>query len=245
MTTINENDYRSSHLHRGDVYDRNICGSPFDAYMAQMERVLLERIVPELFPDGIPRYLDFACGTARIAELVSGFTREAIGVDISESMLEEARTKCPTIRFVHADLTRDDSLDLGQFDLVSSFRFFGNAQSALRHQVLAVLASLVKPGGYLIINNHRNPRALATLLHRATGGTVDMDLTHAMLCAMLFQHGFQVVHSYPIGAWLWRSSMQTGLGNLDERLLKREKMFGYSFFAPIAPDTILVARRGA
>lgn len=245
MTIFDVNDYRNSHLHRGDDYDRNIYGSPFDAYMAQMERVHLERIIPKLFPGNIPRYLDFACGTARITEIISGFAREAVGVDISESMLEEAKTKCPTIEFVHADLTQDDSLDLGQFDLLSSFRFFGNAQTALRHQVLAVLARLVKPGGYLVINNHRNPWALATLLHRATGGKADMNLTHAMLCAMLCQHGFQVVRSYPIGVWLWRFSMQATVGALNGRLLKREKMFGHSFLAPIAPDTILVARRKA
>ncbi len=237
-------DYRNSHLQRGTTYDANLAGEPFDAFMNEMERFHLQRIVPALFPAGVPRYLDFACGTARITATVGPHAQEAVGVDISPSMLEEARKKCPQARFLQADLTQGTG-DLGQFDLATSFRFFGNAQQALRRQVLQVLARLVRPGGYLIVNNHRNPQSLAALFHRATGGTLDMDLTHSRFRSLLAECGFQLVDSKPIGVWLYRSSLTGTVGKVDERILAREKFWCRSFLTPIAPDTILIAQRAA
>jgi SAM-dependent methyltransferase len=235
-------DYRSSHLQRGGAYDGNLAANPFDAYMAELERIHLEEIVPRLFPQGVPRYLDFACGTARITQTVAPMAREAVGVDISESMLEQARRKCPKVEFIQADLTRSE-VDIGHFDLVSSFRFFGNAQPALRAKVMQRLSQLVKPAGYLVINNHRNPNSLASLLHRASGGKKETDLSHGRIRRLLAEHGFSLVEARPIGAWLYRSRMLQKVGGADRRALNRERLFGHRIFAGIAPDTILVARR--
>lgn len=240
--SVDKSDYRSSHFHRGNSYDETIAAAPFDAYMAELERIHLGEIIPTLFPNGIPRYLDFACGTARITQTVSLRAKQAIGVDISPSMLETARHKCPNVEFIHADLTQS-AADIGQFDLVTSFRFFGNAQSALRHQVLEVLARLVRPGGYLIINNHRNPHSLAALLHRVTGGLMEMDLTYFRLRRLLAEHGFKIIDSRPIGTWLFRSSMMAKLGKPEGKLLAREKLFGHRVLSVIAPDTILITQR--
>jgi SAM-dependent methyltransferase len=236
------NDYRKSHLHRGVTYDANIAADPFDAYMAELERQHLNRIINSLFPYGIPRYLDFACGTGRITQTIAALAKEAVGVDISPSMIENAKQKCPEVRFINEDLTKNRPA-IGQFDLVSSFRFFGNAQPDLRHQVLSVLFDLVKPGGYLVVNNHRNPNSLAAVFHRLTGGKMDMDLTHSMFQEMLAKYGFCIVQRYPIGAWLFRSRMLASIGWPNETLLRRERLFGHPMFTSIAPDAILVARR--
>lgn len=237
-------DYRKSHLQRGETYDGNLAAAPFDAYMSDVERLHLERVVPQLFPSGVARYLDFACGTARIAHTVAPFAREAIGVDISPSMLEQARRRCPDVQFIEADLTQA-RLEIGRFDLVTSFRFFGNAQPALRTQALHVLADLVKPDGYLIINNHRNPCSLAAILNRATGGEPEMDLGHFGLRRMLAEYGFQLMDSLPIGAWLYRSRMLSQVRRVDDELPRYERLFCHRAFAPIAPDTILITRRVA
>lgn len=237
-------DYRDSHLDRGTSYDSALATTPFDSYMAEFERRHLLAIVPRLFPNGVSRYLDFACGTARITQTVSPFAVETVGVDISPGMLAEARRKCPGVTFIHADLT-SESKALGSFDLATSFRFFGNAQPALRDSVLQVLSSLVRPGGYLIINNHRNPRSLAALLNRATGGGREMDLTHSKILGLLARHRFRSIEAHPIAAYMYRSRLMANARAMDSNSLKLERLFGREFLAPIAPDTIIVAQRAA
>ena len=155
-------EYQQTHMNKGDTYDATISAHPFDAYMARIEAAYLRDIVPTL-ADRHSRYLDFASGTGRITETVSPLVGESIGVDISDSMLRIARQKCPAVRFLCMDIAHD-SEDLGQFDLATSFRFFGNAEDDLRRTVLRALARLIRPGGHLIVNSHRNPRALGTLV---------------------------------------------------------------------------------
>jgi ubiquinone/menaquinone biosynthesis C-methylase UbiE len=235
-------DYRESHLSKGDSYDVRIATEPFDAYMARREARYLTEIVPRLVNQGARRYLDFACGTGRITATVGPLVEETIGVDVSESMLAQARRKCPFARFVCADIT-SEPLDLGTFDLATSFRFFGNAEPELRTAALRAIAALVKPRGHLIVNNHRNPRALASLLHRMTGGREELDLTHPKLVRLLRDHGFRVVETYPIAVWAFRSKLQS-TRVLESRLAeKAERAFGHRGWASFAPDCIVVAQR--
>ena len=235
-------DYRASHLKRGDSYDATLAAAPFDAYMARVEDEHLRRIVPALFVQGRPRYLDFACGTGRIIGTVAPMCAEAMGVDISPSMLEQARRKTPTAQFVLADLTRAD-VDLGQFDLVTSFRFFGNAQHDLRLAVIKTLHRVLRPGGHLIINSHRNPHSLAALLHAATGGGFEgMDLHYFKVKSLLRDCGLEVVQVHPIGTWMYRSSVQSQQYE-PQRSARLERRFSSPIFAPISPDVLLVARK--
>jgi SAM-dependent methyltransferase len=235
-------DYRESHLSKGGPYDVKIAAEPFDAYMARREALHLTEIVPRLAKEGARRYLDFACGTGRITATVGPLVDETVGVDISESMLAQARRKCPSARFVCADLTRE-SHELGQFDLVTSFRFFGNAQDDLRAAALRAIATLLRPRGHLIINNHRNPRALASLLHRMTGGKNDLDLTHQKLGRLLRDHGFGILEAHPIALWAFRAKLQTS-PRLESRFAdKAERVFRHRVWVPFAPDCIIVAQK--
>jgi len=234
-------DYRHSHLERGGAYDATLAASPFDAYMDQWEAHWTTLIARRLHQRGIPRYLDFACGTGRITSLVSPLAGESIGVDVSESMLQAARLKCPEVRFIKADLTQE-RVDLGVFDVITAFRFFGNAQDDLRVAALAEIGRLLRSGGQLIMNNHRNPRSLSALLHRATGGDYGMDLDYFKLKRLLLASGFKVVEVHPIGFWLFRSRMQS-----NSRILatsgRMERLFGARVYAPLAPDIVVVARK--
>ena len=199
-----DTDYRSSHLQKGAHYDATLAATPFDAYMSAWERKLVPQIVHKFFPQGPSRYLDFACGTGRLTELIAPMAAQSTAVDISPSMIEEARRKCPRTSFHLGDITNDDP-DLGSFDLVSSFRFFGNAQPDLRKAALRAISKRVERGGYLLINSHRNPRALYVRVQRVTGGDAGgMDLHLAKLRALLSSHGFEIVHLKPIGAWMYR-----------------------------------------
>lgn len=236
-------DYRQSHQRSGGTYDATIAASPFDAYMAHFEREYLTDIVPSLFPRAKPRYLDFACGTGRITETVAPLTAEAIGVDISASMLAEARSKCLTVVFHEADLTQSD-VGLGLFDLVTTFRFVGNAQQDLRISVLKVLNRHLRPGGYLILNNHRNPLSIAVLLGWISGGDLHgMDLNYFKLKRLLRDCGFEIVDGRSIGAWMFRHKLLEIAEPTSSFSRQRESIFRHRLFIPIAPDAILVAKK--
>ena len=78
------------------------------------------------------------------AQRVELHAAESHGVDISESMLGAARAKCRNTQFVCADLTNSDA-EPGPFDLITSFRFFGNAQDELRTAVLTAIRLMTVP----------------------------------------------------------------------------------------------------
>ena len=236
-----DDDYRQSHLERGSTYDATLAGSPFDAYMAQFERDYLLQLVPRLFPTTRPNYLDFACGTGRILETVAPLSREAVAVDISPSMLEEAWRKCPSVKFVHADLTKD-GVDLGKFDLVTSFRFFGNAQDELRAAVLRALNRVLHVNGQLVINSHRNPHSIAALLNSVTGGKHGMDLHYFKLKRLLREHGFEITLTRPVGFCMYRAKLMAA-NNAAARAGRMENIFKHGMFTPLAPDAIVVARK--
>jgi predicted TPR repeat methyltransferase len=234
-------DYRHTHLAKGDTYDATIAAQPFDAYMANREADYLREIVPRLMR-GTGRYLDFACGTGRITSIVAPMVAESIGVDISESMLAAARAKCPDTRFICADIARQ-ALDLGQFDLVTAFRFFGNAEDELRSAALRAVTGLLRSGGHLVINSHRNPQAVGALLQGIAGREHGMDLSYWKIRRMLRHHGLRIVAVRPIAFWVFRARMRTGDALYGRGASIAERTFRHRLWAPFAPDCILVARK--
>lgn len=244
MPSSDSQDYRAVHLAKGAQYDSTLAAAPFDHYMAVWERRHLPVMLRRLFPQGPRRYLDFACGTGRVTETVAPLAAASTGVDISPTMLEEARRKCPNTRFELVDLTAQDP-DLGTFDLITSFRFFGNAQEGLRDAVLGALVKRLERGGHLVINSHRNPSALFARVQRLTGGgDSGMDLTLPKLRALLRRHGLQITALQPIGAWMYRDRLMVSTPPDSERAVRNEARFGAAWLAPISPDVIVVATRG-
>jgi SAM-dependent methyltransferase len=234
--------YSASHLDRGHDYDDGIASDPFSHYMDRIEQALLRRLIPRLFPGGLDSSLDFACGTGRITRVVAEFAARSYGVDVSETMLAQARRKSPRTEFHLHDLTAKD-LDLPPVSLVTSFRFFGNAEQPLRAAVLAALSRRLSRGGYLIINNHRNPWSVVDVFRRLRGGAPELDLHYPKLARLLRDNGFRVVRVYAIGTWLIRHRMfRTSLmESKTARVL--EALTGLGVLARFAPDMVIVARR--
>jgi SAM-dependent methyltransferase len=234
-------DYRHSHLAKGDTYDASIAAQPFDAYMAKYEEEYLRDMIPRLTRGG-GRYLDFACGTGRITSIVAPLVSESVGVDISESMLSAARAKCPGTRFVCADIAQQP-VELGQFDLITSFRFFGNAEHDLRMAALRAITGLLRSGGHLVINSHRNPHGIGTLLQGVAGETHDMDLTFWKIARMLREQGLRIVAVRPIGFWVMRARLRTNKALNGRGARIAERIFRHRLWAPLAPDCVLIARK--
>jgi SAM-dependent methyltransferase len=171
-------------------------------------------------------------------EVVAPHFFEVVGVDISEKMAAVAKTRVAKASFHIGDLTAEDAA-LGQFDLITAFRFFGNAEDALRQQVLRILRAKIRSDGWLIINNHRNPSAIRCKL---SGETAGMDLTHKKLTRFLADAGFRVEKAIPIGLWMLRHRWSDRrywngpAGSLADRLT------AIPWLVPWSPDAVIAAR---
>lgn len=234
-------DYRTSHLTRGADYDDALSRDAFDNYMTTVERRLLEQLVARLFPEGLGTYLDFACGTGRITEIIEPLARESWGVDVSAAMLEQATLKCSRTQFRIVDLTRED-LSIPPVDLVTAFRFLANAQDALRCAALLAMRDRLKEGGYLIVNNHRNAWSIRNLL-RPQHGPERPDLHYGKLRRLLKDAGFGVRRTYGIGFWYVRYRL-----NAPEVVRSRvvQMIEPLSLIRPVAffcPDIVVLAQR--
>jgi SAM-dependent methyltransferase len=200
-------DYRRSHLGdgRGATYDRLYRpGSALAFYWENFERPYLEATFRELraaHPDA--RYLDFACGTGRILQVAAPYFRSALGIDVSEGMLSQARAKVPTARLERADVLTEP-VDVGMFDVITVFRFILRAGPALREGALRWLRSVISDDGTLIVNNHRNARSQRGIAYRIEttirpNGFEDELLSDHQVARLLDRCGFRIVASYGFG----------------------------------------------
>jgi len=237
----NKTDYRLSHLARGSSYDEALSLNSFDSYMAKHEAQFLRAAIPSLYKQA-PTYIDFACGTGRIIGTVAPMSKHAIGIDVSPSMLREAKRKHPGIEFIEADITKT-SLQHETVDLVTSFRFLGNADDDLRCAGVQACNRLLKLGGYFIINNHRNPLSIAALLGQLSGMKHEMDLTYFKLKRLLRRFGFQIVHQRAIGFWMYRARLMATCDDSEPRVQRLETWFKSGLCVPFAPDAVIVARK--
>jgi len=137
--------FRSSKLDAGARQEFFASGS---VHMAE----LLQRIETTLGPVARGRALDFGCGVGRLAIPLRrdvGFA-EVVGVDISESMLHEARRNAQEaglgqICFVPSDdeLSRID----GAFDFVHSFIVLQHIPVVRGEVIVGQLVKRLAPGG--------------------------------------------------------------------------------------------------
>ncbi len=198
---VTQESYREWHTMpgKGKKYEELLFAKgQYDAAVWEIERRMLRRLIKSLYEGSIGRYLDFACGTGRIFSTVKDLATYRVGVDISEEMLSLARSKWPDERFVNVDITTDMCAreSLGQFDLVTAFRFFLNAEPELRADAVRALRSMIRPGGYLICNNHGNSTSMLALVLIARylmKLPVQNSLSCKDLCKLLETHGFKVV----------------------------------------------------
>jgi len=113
---------------------------------------LLQRIETMLGPVARGRALDFGCGVGRLAIPLgrdAGFA-SVIGVDISESMLEEARRNAQEAGLGHIDFVlSDDELSRldGAFDFVHSFIVLQHIPVARGEGIVRQLVKRLAPGG--------------------------------------------------------------------------------------------------
>ncbi len=122
----------------------------FDSGERHLHHVL-EVCRAQLDPTFTPRRaLDFGCGTGRIVIPLAMVTDEVVGLDVSDSMLSEARKNCEERGLNNVRLLKsDDQLSNleGGFDLIHSFIVFQHIPVARGRRILANLLSHLNDGG--------------------------------------------------------------------------------------------------
>ncbi len=99
--------------------------------------------------------LDFGCGTGRLLVPFSRVAENVTGIDVSASMLAEAKNNMAKYQVNNVQLVESNSPDVlkdHQFDLVHSYIVLQHIPVHTGYHVLDVLTQLIKPGGYGMIH---------------------------------------------------------------------------------------------
>jgi len=133
-------------------------------------------VVELLAPQPGERILDLGCGTGHLTNQIAEVGAEVVGMDISQSMIEEARRLYPRIRFEIAD-----GVDF-HFDQPFDAVFSNAAIHWMKDQpaVTRCIWNALKPGGRFVaeFGGEGNIRAIRTALTNAvnaTGQTVSFE----------------------------------------------------------------------
>lgn len=162
----------------------------------QQERAILDHILLTFFRDKKLSHLDFACGTGRILSYLADSTEQAVGVDVSPSMLEVARKNNKNAVIIEKDITQNDVLDNRKFNLITAFRFFPNAQPELRNEVMKLLDKHLDDDGYIVFNNHRNTRSALNRLRKFKGHSGYQGMNTAEVKKLLTENRLKIIKVY-------------------------------------------------
>jgi len=116
-------------------------------------------------------------------------------------MMEVARNVAPSAELIEADLTQQDVLADREFDLITAFRFFPNAEPKLRLAVFQVLARHLAPHGIFVFNNHKNRNSLRRRISRLLGREVARGtMTHADVEALVAAGNLRILEVIPLAS---------------------------------------------
>ncbi len=107
-------------------------------------RYLDDELLAEIGPAPLGIAAEICCGRGEALRLLRTQVRCAIGVDVSERMLEAARADLPEYLFVQGDATR---LPIASASLDSVLMFGGIHHVNDRARLFAEVARVLKPGG--------------------------------------------------------------------------------------------------
>jgi SAM-dependent methyltransferase len=111
--------------------------------------------------------LDHGCGVGRLLVAFARAAERAVGVDISPSMLAEARRNCDARALRNVELVAADQLAAlaPEFDLVHSAIVLQHIPPKLGVPIFEALASLVRPGGVGVVHVPLAAADVKTRLH--------------------------------------------------------------------------------
>ncbi len=239
--------YRDSHLGAGKAqsYDEDL----WDPRAAKgldwlVEQRLLADILRPWVAPGPRSAADFACGTGRVLEFLGRYFPMPVGIDISPDMLELAQVRCPHATLILGDVTTTPDLAPGPFDLITSFRFFLNAEPVLRSEVLTWMRDALRPGGLVIANFQLSPVSLrGTYLRLRLPAAARPPMMSIAQARRLFAaHGLTVRRVLGYSFLPYRRAGRT-LRAAGARRAVEMGLAGTGVLQPLAGNFLLVATR--
>lgn len=121
-------------------------------YVDNMFRTIEKHIDSDFTPHSA---LDFGCGVGRLTIPMAERCQRATGVDISESMLQEAARNCQAKQLQNVSLQKsDDRLTAasGPFDLVHSFIVLQHIRARRGTKIIQQMFDRLSPGGVGVLH---------------------------------------------------------------------------------------------
>jgi SAM-dependent methyltransferase len=118
-----------------------------ESHIRTIISIIQERLDPTFAP---ARALDFGCGVGRLLLPLARRCRDVTGVDVSPSMLAEARRNCDAAGANGVELVQsDDDLSAvqGQFDFVHTYIVLQHISVERGEKLVRKLAAKLLPGG--------------------------------------------------------------------------------------------------
>lgn len=134
---------------------------------------LFSLIYSKIDKDFKPRsILDYGCGPGRMVIPFSSYTKEIVGIDISEDMLKEAEKNCDDFGVNNATFyLANDNLKFAnreKFDLIHSFIVLQHLRVKRGEKIIKQLIDLLAPGGigvlHITYNDSLPPRRVVNFL---------------------------------------------------------------------------------
>ncbi len=145
--------------------------------------------------------LDFGCGSGRVAHAISKRVKlnEFIGIDIVESLLQYASSKCPNYKFIMSQSYKIPVLD-ERVDMAYAFSVFTHLLQTEIYIYTREVHKKLKKGGlfiysYLDMDKHWNifrDSADGNLVHGRPYPHLNMFLDKNQIIAMSEKSGFEV-----------------------------------------------------
>lgn len=187
--------YRTNHQSKnyGNLYNKTYEDGYYFHQWEKLEKPILKNIFSDLSCT-YKTYCDFACGTGRILSFAEQFFEKTYGVDISSEMAVHAKTRCTKSEIFVEDITKNN-IDL-HADVMTSFRFFLNAEPSLREEALQAIRKILNDRGVFICNVHMNRKSILgcvyECINKITGKKLYNTLTEKEITSVLEKNGFEV-----------------------------------------------------
>lgn len=184
----------SRHAKKGGKWQKD---EFFESGRGEIEQVMknLARVRVEL-QQGTA--LDFGCGVGRLSRALSRHFRRVIGVDISKSMLREARVQhhdFPNIEFLHNIAENLGSIPSSTIDFVYSNIVLQHMPAQRQLLFVAEFCRVLRPGGVVVFQtpSRHDLGTLTGWVHFLAGNR----LLNVARRAIHGKHGVMEIHALP------------------------------------------------